>query len=143
MLCSTQSSSSIEDQEERDIPVVVMLANKARPADRIVTCRSQNVARGTIVGISKGAGRILLAGFRPPFQGITLAAREFCNVPAMYGDRPVRSPRRLTGIISNFKAIRKVRRLFFFFGVISNQNRKSGCTKVFGLVRATSQRDSA
>lgn len=91
-----------------DVPAAVSRANKARPVNGSKTRGSLNVAQGTIAGTSKGVGRILLAGFRSPFEVMLLAARGFHNVPALYGDESVRRPDRITGIMSGFGAMGKV-----------------------------------
>jgi hypothetical protein len=73
-----------------DVPIAVSRANKERPVDGSITRGSLNMAQGTIVGTSKGVGRILLAGFRSPFEVMLMAARGFHNMPALYGDESVR-----------------------------------------------------
>ena len=92
-----------------DVPAAVSRANKARPIDGSVARGSLNVAQGTMVGTSKGVGRILLAGFRSPFEVMLMAARGFHNVPALYGDSSVRPHERITGVVSGFEAMGKVR----------------------------------
>ena len=108
-----------------DVPIAVNQANKARPIHGSVARRSLNVAQGTIVGSSKGVGRILLAGFRSPFEVMLMAARGFHNVPALYGDSSVRSPERITGIASGLEAMGKVRQLIFQSKIVSDRQRKS------------------
>ena len=92
-----------------DVPAAVSRANKARPIDGSVARGSLNVAQGTVFGTSKGVGRILLAGFRSPFEVMLMAARGFHNVPALYGDSSVRPHERITGVVSGFEAMGKVR----------------------------------
>jgi hypothetical protein len=107
-----------------DVPIAVSRANKARPVDGSITRGSLNMAQGTIVGTSKGVGRILLAGFRSPFEVILMAARGFHNMPALYGDESVRPPERITGVVSGFGAMGKVRQSVFWPKLISDRNRK-------------------
>jgi hypothetical protein len=107
-----------------DVPIAVSRANKARPVDGSITRGSLNMAQGTIVGTSKGVGRILLAGFRSPFEVMLMAARGFHNMPALYGDESVRPPERITGVVSGFGAMGKVRQLVFWSKLISDRNRK-------------------
>lgn len=116
-----------------DVPIAVSRANKARPTDGSVARGSLNIAQGTVVGTSKGVGRILLAGFRSPFEVMLMAARGFHNVPALYGDGSVRPPERITGVVSGFEAMGKVRQLIFRCKVIFDRSRKSGtvCTTEF------------
>jgi hypothetical protein len=96
-----------------DVHTAVSRANKTHPVDGSVARGSLNVAQGTIVGTSKGVGRILLAGFRSPFEVMLMAARGFHNVPALYGDVSVRHPERITGVVSGFEAMGKVKQLLF------------------------------
>lgn len=91
-----------------DVHDAVSRANKARPANGSVGRGSLNVAQSTIVGTSKGIGRILLAGFRSPFEVMLASARGFHNVPALYGDETVRPHDRITGLVSGFGAMGKV-----------------------------------
>jgi hypothetical protein len=116
-----------------DVPIAVSRANKAHPINGNVARRSLNVAQGTVVGTSKGVGRILLAGFRSPFEVMLMAARGFHNVPALYGDDSVRSQERITGMVSGFEAMGKVRQLIIWFGDIFDRNRKldTVCTMAF------------
>lgn len=101
-----------------DVPVAVRRANKARPINGSVARGSLNVAQGTVVGTSKGVRRVLLAGCRSPFEVMSLAARGFHNVPALYGDDSVRPPERISGIVSGFEVMGKVRWSFFWSEVI-------------------------
>jgi hypothetical protein len=116
-----------------DVPIAVSRANKARPIDGSVARCSLNVAQGTVVGTSKGVGRVLLAGFRSPFEVMLMAARGFHNVPALYGDESVRPPERINGVVSGFEAMGKVRHLLLQSQVVFDQNRKLAtvCTTVF------------
>lgn len=102
-----------------DVPAAVSRANTARPINGSKTRGSLNIAQGTIIGTSKGVGRILLAGFRSPFEVMLMAARGFHNAPALYSDESIRRPERITGVVSGFGAMEKVRRfrLLFLFGV--------------------------
>ncbi|KAE9377441.1 glycosyltransferase family 1 protein [Stipitochalara longipes BDJ] len=90
-----------------DVHTAVSRANEGCPVHGSIGQRSLSIAQGTIAGTSKGVGRILLAGFRSPFEVMLMAARGFHNVPALYGDKTVRPPERITGIVSGFEAIGK------------------------------------
>jgi len=69
---------------------------------------SANIASGIMTGFTKGMGRILLAGFRSPFEVTLSAARGFHNTPLLYGDETVRPLERITGIRSGIEAAGKV-----------------------------------
>ena len=128
-----------------DVYDAVNEANKTRPVDRGIGRKSLNIAQGTITGTSKGIGRILLAGFRSPFEVMLMAAQGFHNVPALYGDETVRPPERIIGIISGFEAMGKVTYKFFimksFINGIGNWIQSVG--RHSGLVFASSRRCSA
>ena len=128
-----------------DIPVAVNRANKARPIDGSAARGSLNVAQGTVVGTSKGVGRILLAGFRSPFEVMLQAARGFHNVPTLYGDESVRPSERITGIVSGFEAMGKVSQLFFSSKIILTGigDWIQSLRRYFGLVSAPIRRCSA
>lgn len=91
-----------------DVPVEVSRARKSNPSEGSSVRESVNIAQGTVVGTSKGIGRILAAGFRSPFEVTLAAAKGFRNVPALYGDETVRPAERITGIKSGLATVGKV-----------------------------------
>lgn len=66
------------------------------------------ISKGIALGTSKGVGRILLAGFKSPFDMTLQAARGFHNLPKLYGDETVRRPDKITGVWSGLTAAGKV-----------------------------------
>jgi hypothetical protein len=68
------------------------------------------------LGASKGLGRIILAGFKSPFEVTLHVARGFHNLPRLYGDKTVRPPEKITGVWSGMKAVGKVSFLCSYSG---------------------------
>ena len=73
-----------------------------------------------------------------------MAARGFHNVPALYGDETVRPPERITGIISGFEAMGKVRSASCYLKSSIDRigNWAQSVGQHFGLVFAPSRRCS-
>jgi hypothetical protein len=67
-----------------------------------------DVSSAVALGISKGLGRIMLAGFKSPFEVTLHVARGFHNLPRLYGDKTVRPPHKITGVWSGLQAAGKV-----------------------------------
>jgi hypothetical protein len=71
-----------------------------------------NITNGIALGASKGLGRIMLAGFKSPFEVSLHVARGFHNLPKLYGDKTVRPHDQITGVWSGLKAAGKVSNTF-------------------------------
>ncbi|MCJ1251342.1 hypothetical protein MMC30_008574 [Trapelia coarctata] len=99
-----------------DIPLEVRRArhshraNAPPPPDHAGSAalrEAPHIALGAVTGLSKGIGRILLAGFRSPFEVTLAAARGFYHLPLLYGDQSVRKAERITGVVSGLQAVAK------------------------------------
>ena len=63
----------------------------------------------TAMGVGRGFGRVVEAGFKSPMDFTLSLAQGFHNAPRLYGDTTVRPQERVTGFHSGAKAAAKVR----------------------------------
>ncbi|KAI9820095.1 MAG: hypothetical protein M1832_003802 [Thelocarpon impressellum] len=75
------------------------------------------VTLDTVVGATKGVGRIVSAGLKSPMDFTLALARGFHNAPKLYGDETVRPADKVTGIHSGLKAAGKEFGYGFFDGI--------------------------
>ena len=87
-----------------DVPRSISKAKNSESSKNGSVARaSANIAVGATVGTSKAVGKLMLAGFKSPFEVTLAAARGFHNVPKLYGDETVRKTKRITGIGSGLE----------------------------------------
>lgn len=99
-----------------DIPIEIdraMRSKSSRPHNNDAVPSSlrdsSNIALGVLSGFSKGIGRVLLAGFKSPFEVALASAKGFHNAPLLYGDQSVRKLGRITGVVSGLEVVGRVR----------------------------------
>lgn len=103
-------AASTYTREGSGRPLSLTLSEAPNPAESAPkkSLRILQTSNGVFIGTSKAVGKILVAGFKSPFEVSLSAARGFHNVPRYYGDDTVRPHERITGVWSGLKAAGKV-----------------------------------
>jgi hypothetical protein len=109
------STASREGEALRGSPIMSELpsadAESIKRDNHTIMSPLLQTSGGVVVGTSKAVGKIIIAGFKSPFEVSLSAARGFHNVPRLYGDDTVRANERITGVWSGLRAAGKVNTL--------------------------------